>query len=131
MLQTLLCDIDDDEVLDVISDLCRMVQRSEDDYQRHSLFNFLQHLMTAYRQFISLQYIPGDSVLGERLEKLQHHGFYEICKELKRCASLEPFDRIILLSFLKKHFPPPKKLPRSTNVQRMDAVWQRRRKNRR
>jgi hypothetical protein len=50
MLQTLLCDIDDDEVLDVISDLCRMVQRSEDDYQRHSLFNFLQHLMTAYRQ---------------------------------------------------------------------------------
>ena len=131
MLRTRLRDIGDDDVLDVISDLCWMTQQPEGPYQRYSLREFLHYLVTQYRKCISMQYIPGDSVLGQRLEQLQNHAFYEVCKELKGGASLEPFDRNTLISFLKKHFPPAKKLPKKTGVQRMDDDVKRRRNNRR
>ncbi len=104
MLQTPLCQIEDDDTMEVIAALCQILKWQIIDFKEHSLFAFLQIAMTQEPKAISTTYLPTLSILDEKLAKIQTHGFYQICKELKNGCSLEPYDNKTLMIFLKNHF---------------------------
>jgi len=133
LLQSKLKDIESDDVLQIVADLCNMAQWPVAEFEQHSLHAFLQLAMTRPPKLLTLDYVALPSALGTRMDKLQRHGFYAVCSELQQGGSLEPFDRVSLLSYLKKRFARhrPAKPRKPTKADRWDAVVQQRRANRR
>jgi len=114
MLQTPLCQIEDDDTMEVIADLCQILKWPIMDFKDHPLFAFLQIAMTQESDSLSTSYLPTPSILDKKLAKIQSHGFYPVCKELKNGLPLEPYDSKTLMTFLKNHFTDhrPKSLQR-------------------
>ena len=134
MLQIPLCQIEDDDTMEVIADLCQILKWPIMEFKDHSLFAFLQIAMTQEPKAISTAYLPTPSILDKKLAKIQIHGFYQVCKELKNGLPLEPYDDKTLMAFLKSHFADhrPKPIKRSslpTDQERDAAIIKLRRNN--
>jgi len=102
MLHIPLGQIEDNEILEVVSDLAQILRWPLLDFEEHTVFDFLQIVMT--EKLLSTTYLPSPSILDKKMAKIQDHGFYQVCKQLVGNLSLEPYDRKTLLSFLKSHF---------------------------
>lgn len=133
LLMTFLKDLEDEDIRAVVYDLCNMAQQAPGEHGDQYLFHFLQTMMGRPAKLLSLDYLATPSVLGTKLEKLQSHGFCAVCSELEKGGSLEPYDRMTLLSYLRKRAPKirPTAPPKSAKAKRSEAVTAQRRANRR
>ena len=102
-LHTPLADIGDEDIRELIDDLCQMLKWQADDYPEHTLRNFLEAVFCYNPKRVSLASIPAPRVVDRRLGKLQDHGVYAVCRELKNGLPLEDLAGRTLPLFLERH----------------------------
>ena len=105
VLFTPLRDIDDADIEEVVADLCEMVGNSPEGYAETTLFSFLQIVFKRPAAELRLDFVAHPRAVNRRLEKLQGHSFYAVCRELQR-GSVEASEGVSLLTFLKRPFAP-------------------------
>lgn len=108
MLRRPLKDITDETTGQVVQDLCKILKFSPQHYFEHSLNEFFEMIFLEGRKKLKTEDLFYPSVLDNKMESLQSSGFYSLCKEIKSGQSLEPYDQMKALTFLKKHYTPEK-----------------------
>jgi hypothetical protein len=103
-LQTLLPDIGDEHIRELIDDLCQMLGWRADHYPEHTLRSFLETVFSDDPKRVKLSFIPAPRVVDQKLGKLQDHGVYAVCRELKNGRGLELDAGKKLFTFLETHF---------------------------
>jgi len=98
--------IEDREILDVLDDLAHMIFVPMNHYvgKDYTVFAMLQDVMNRPSKSISEKFVVSGSSLLKKMDRLEGHAFFVVCKELKNGVSLEEFGNEKMLTFLKRHF---------------------------
>ena len=106
-LHTKVRDIEDNDVREVMVELCHCARWDLARHEGGTIFHLLSSLFLERADTLSVEYVPSPSWLETKTRKVTSEPILDFCRELTalKRTTLEAYDRKPVLTLIKECFP--------------------------